>query len=139
KGELSSMLTPLPTASPQPQASTLPLDAHTKDAPVSAHVAPQRDIRALAEQLVLQRFGEGQFPAFSAIVERESGWRTDAAEQSTGAYGLGQALPPEKMAAYGEDWQENPETQIRWMLDYIAARYGSPSQAWDFWQAHRWY
>ncbi|MGW2826710.1 lytic transglycosylase domain-containing protein, partial [Streptomyces sp. NPDC001443] len=24
-------------------------------------------------------------------------------------------------------------------LDYMNSRYGSPAQAWDFWQTHHWY
>ncbi|MGX1541820.1 aggregation-promoting factor C-terminal-like domain-containing protein, partial [Streptomyces adustus] len=26
-----------------------------------------------------------------------------------------------------------------WGLDYMNSRYGSPAQAWDFWQTHHWY
>ncbi|MFB7334128.1 lytic transglycosylase domain-containing protein, partial [Streptomyces adustus] len=28
---------------------------------------------------------------------------------------------------------------IKWGLDYMNSRYGSPAQAWDFWQTHHWY
>ncbi|MEY9843890.1 hypothetical protein ABH940_000954 [Streptacidiphilus sp. BW17] len=80
-----------------------------------------------------------QFECFSQIVTRESGWNYQATNASSGAYGLVQALPGDKMASAGADWQTNPATQIRWGLNYMNSRYGSPCGAWSFWQAHSWY
>ena len=72
------------------------------------------------------------------LIYRESGCRFDAANAS-GAYGIPQALPGSKMASAGADWQTNPVTQIRWMIGYVTGRYGGWNQAWNFWQARRWY
>ncbi|MFF8968319.1 transglycosylase SLT domain-containing protein [Streptomyces sp. NPDC014995] len=80
-----------------------------------------------------------QFTAFSNIVQHESGWDVDATNASSGAYGLVQALPGSKMASAGSDWKTNPKTQIKWGLDYMNSRYGSPAGAWAFWQANGWY
>ncbi|MFI5779068.1 transglycosylase SLT domain-containing protein [Nocardia sp. NPDC051570] len=80
-----------------------------------------------------------QFDAFDNIITRESGWNTFAVNPSSGAYGLPQALPPQKMASHGWDWPYNPITQIRWAYDYMNQRYGSPNAAWAFWQTHGWY
>jgi hypothetical protein len=80
-----------------------------------------------------------QYNAFSKIVERESGWNVTATNSSSGAYGLVQALPGSKMATAGSDWKTNPKTQIKWGLDYMNSRYGSPTAAWAFWQANGWY
>ncbi|WP_406329555.1 transglycosylase SLT domain-containing protein [Streptomyces sp. NBC_00203] len=80
-----------------------------------------------------------QFNAFSNIVEHESGWNISATNASSGAYGLVQALPGSKMASAGADWKTNPKTQIKWGLDYMNSRYGSPTGAWNFWQANGWY
>ena len=33
----------------------------------------------------------------------------------------------------------SPRTQIRWGEDYIQGRYGTPCQAWAFWQARKYY
>lgn len=41
------------------------------------------------------------------------------------AYGIPQAFPGTKMASAGPDWRTNPETQLRWMIDYCRGRYGS--------------
>ncbi|MDQ0990607.1 transglycosylase SLT domain-containing protein [Streptomyces sp. V3I7] len=80
-----------------------------------------------------------QYRAFDKIVSHESGWNIHATNSSSGAYGLVQALPASKMSSAGTDWKENPATQIKWGLDYMNSRYGSPVDAWNFWQAHGWY
>ena len=82
---------------------------------------------------------ESDFGAANFIISRESGWRVDATNASSGAYGLGQALPGSKMAPYGDDWQTNPITQLRWFYSYCKNRYGSVQGAYDFWQTHHWY
>jgi hypothetical protein len=83
-------------------------------------------------------FSTGEMSALIPMWSRESGWSVYAANPS-GAYGIPQALPGNKMAAYGSDWQTDPATQIKWGLSYIKSRYGSPSAAWSFWQSNGWY
>ncbi|WP_406285818.1 transglycosylase SLT domain-containing protein [Embleya sp. NBC_00896] len=99
---------------------------------VSASAA---DAKAIAQSMM----SAGQYTCFSNIVERESGWRVNATNPSSGAYGLVQALPGTKMATAGADWKTNPATQIKWGLNYMNQRYGSPCGAWSFWQSHHWY
>jgi hypothetical protein len=79
-----------------------------------------------------------QFPCLDDIWSRESGWVYNA-ENASGAYGIPQALPGDKMASAGPDWQTNVTTQIKWGLGYIQGRYGTPCDAWSFWQGHGWY
>lgn len=74
----------------------------------------------------------------SELISRESGWRVDATNPSSGAYGLPQALPGEKMKSAGADWKTNPMTQIRWMLGYVTA-YGGSCGALAFQKANGWY
>ncbi|MEU9224463.1 transglycosylase SLT domain-containing protein [Streptomyces massasporeus] len=92
-------------------------------------------IQAMARQLV----PSGQFQCFSNIVDHESDWNYKAVNPSSGAYGMFQALPGSKMSSVGADWQTNPATQIKWGLNYMNDRYGSPCEAWTFWQANHWY
>ncbi|MGW0941765.1 aggregation-promoting factor C-terminal-like domain-containing protein [Streptomyces sp. NPDC002623] len=92
-------------------------------------------IKAMAAQMV----PSGQFQCFSNIVDHESSWNYHAVNASSGAYGLFQALPAGKYASAGSDWQTNPATQIKWGLNYMDSRYGSPCEAWSFWQANHWY
>ena len=70
---------------------------------------------------------------------RESGWNPSAHNSSSGAHGIPQALPASKMASEGGDYYTNGNTQIRWGLNYISNRYGSPSAAWDHFCSYNWY
>lgn len=92
-------------------------------------------IQAMAQSMV----PSGQWQCFSNIVDHESSWNYTAVNASSGAYGLFQALPGSKMSSVGSDWQTNPATQIKWGLNYMDSRYGSPCEAWSFWQANNWY
>jgi hypothetical protein len=90
---------------------------------------------------LLSSFGwdDSQFGCLDSLWERESHWNPSAENSSSGAYGIPQALPGSKMASAGSDWKTNAKTQIKWGLDYMNSRYGSPVGAWNFWQANGWY
>lgn len=74
-----------------------------------------------------------------ALITKESGWRVNAQNPSSSAYGIPQSLPGNKMASAGADWQTSPVTQLRWMLGYVNARYGGFCQAWSHSQTYNWY
>jgi transglycosylase-like protein with SLT domain len=93
------------------------------------------EVQAMARQIV----GSNQYMCFSNIVTRESGWNYTATNAASGAYGLVQALPGSKMASAGADWRTNPATQIKWGVNYMNSRYGSPCGAWSFWQVNHYY
>jgi hypothetical protein len=80
-----------------------------------------------------------QYSCLNDIWTRESGWRYNAENATSGAYGIPQALPASKMASAGPDWQTNATTQIKWGLGYIKERYVTPCDGWAFWEAHGWY
>ena len=84
-------------------------------------------------------WGESQFSCLDKLWTRESRWRVNADNPTSSAYGIPQALPGVRMAAYGSDWRTNPVTQIKWGLDYIEDAYGSPCDAWAHSQAKGWY
>ncbi len=71
--------------------------------------------------------------------DRESGWNVYATNPSSGAYGIPQALPADKMAAAGPDWRTDASTQIAWGEDYIKSNYGSPCNALAHSNAYGWY
>jgi len=90
---------------------------------------------------MLPSFGwsHSEFNCLNALWQRESGWNPNAANPSSGAYGIPQALPGSKMASAGADWQTNAATQIRWGLGYIHSTYGSPCRAWGHESSYGWY
>lgn len=105
---------------------------------------PQRHANeALGQKLARDvKHWEGQeWECLDQLWLHESGWDHHADNPSSSAYGIPQALPGSKMASAGADWASNPETQIRWGLDYIDDRYGTPCNAWAQWQARNphWY
>ena len=81
---------------------------------------------------------ESDIPYAIQLIYHESGCRVDATNASSGAYGIPQALPGSKMAAYGDDWRTNPVTQIKWMANYVR-KYGGWQGAMQFWWEHGWY
>ena len=108
------------------------LDQATRDA--------QRNPKAVAKLLAAQRgWGSTQFTCLDLLWTRESRWNYQASNPSSGAYGIPQALPGSKMGSIAADWRTNPVTQIKWGLNYIAARYGTPCGAWSHSQSTGWY
>ena len=92
-------------------------------------------------QSVLPSYGWGgdQMSCLVRLWNQESGWRADAYNTSSGAYGIPQSLPASKMATAGPDWQTNARTQINWGLAYISRAYGSPCGAWNHEVGFNWY
>ncbi|WJX99967.1 hypothetical protein [Curtobacterium sp. 458] len=76
-------------------------------------------------------WGSDQMGCLVSLWTQESGWRANALNVSSGAYGIPQALPADKMAVAGADWRTNAATQINWGLAYIHDAYGSPCGAWN--------
>ena len=90
----------------------------------------------LGKTMAAERGWRGrQWSCLLTLWNRESGWRSSAANPTSSAYGIPQSLPGNKMAAAGSDWRTNPATQIRWGLDYIDDRYGTPCSAWAHWSS----
>ncbi|MTH68345.1 hypothetical protein GJ743_08180 [Agromyces bracchium] len=84
-------------------------------------------------------WGEAEFQCLVQLWTKESGWNYQAVNASSGAYGIVQAWPAEKLATAGADWRTNAATQVKWGLDYIARGYGSPCAAWGHSQSLNWY
>lgn len=76
---------------------------------------------------------EAEAKAF--IYQKESGNRTDSINKSSGACGLGQALPCSKLPCSLQDY----ECQDKWFTDYATRRYGNWVKAKEFWLAHKWW
>ena len=103
-----------------------------------AIATPAQAMDIARQQLAARGWSDQMDNCLVPMWEHESGWRVQAGNAS-GAYGIPQALPGDKMASVGADWQTDAATQITWGLNYIAAHYGTPCGAWSFWQAHSWY
>lgn len=112
----------------------------------AAAVAPAAGVpdpgsaQAIAHAMLQARgMGDDQFNCLVALWNKESHWNVYAHNASSGAYGIPQALPGEKMASAGADWATNATTQITWGLGYIEGRYGTPCGAWEHSGSVGWY
>jgi colicin import membrane protein len=92
-----------------------------------------------ASKLASFGWAADQMRCLQTLWTKESEWRTTATNASSGAYGVVQSLPAEKMASHGADFRTNYRTQINWGLDYVKERYGSPCGALNFHLANNWY
>lgn len=96
--------------------------------------------QAIALEMVIARgWDMTEFSCLVALWTRESNWNVYAHNASSGAYGIPQSLPGDKMASAGADWATNPVTQITWGLGYIASRYTTPCGAWAHSEEIGWY
>lgn len=76
--------------------------------------------------------------ALVQLWNHESGWRANALNSSSGAFGIPQAYPSSKIPG---GTSASAQQQIDWGLAYIMSKYGSPSKAWAFEMSHspNWY
>ncbi len=91
----------------------------------------------LAQQMLKQRGWGDQWGALKALWMKESGFRTNADNPSSSAYGIPQMLT--ETHGLGAQYMKDPKTQIAVGLNYIKGRYGDPKGAWNFWQKNNWY
>lgn len=140
--------TPVPTPSPTPKATPKPTKKIVSKPKPKKELSSQRpsakmvSVKAgarLAKIYAARRLNDNQFDCLNILWKSESGWRWNALNRSSGAYGIPQALPGSKMRTAGKDWRTNPITQVRWGLGYISGRYGSPCKAWTFKKRRGWY
>ncbi len=88
--------------------------------------------KQVAKALVNEFYGDwnkSQISCLNQLWNGESHWNFQAHNYRSGAHGIPQALPATKMEIVSTDWRTNPVTQIKWGLQYIKARYGTPCQA----------
>lgn len=131
---------PPPAPAPAEDSSDSGSDSGSSNYTAPVAVADPGSAQAIASQMLASRgFGGEQFDCLVALWNKESGWRVNASNPSSGAYGIPQALPGSKMASSGSDWASNPATQIDWGLGYITSRYGSPCGAWQHSVDNGWY
>ncbi|QIK84216.1 G5 domain-containing protein [Sanguibacter sp. HDW7] len=144
-GEPSTDPDPGPSAGPDPEPSSTPTSKPTpKPEPTSAPTtAPPgtagttpASAKALAKRKVAARgWDNGEYRCLVTLWERESNWSYKAANPSSTARGIPQAI---MSLHFGSDWRTNdaglrylttPSVQIDWGLRYIAGRYSGPCKA----------
>ncbi|WP_396020553.1 hypothetical protein [Arthrobacter sp. ISL-48] len=127
---------PAPVQAPAPAPAPAPEPA---PAPVVAVNDPAGAQAYAASQLASYGWAPDEMQCLKTLWTKESDWTTTATNASSGAYGIVQSLPAEKMASAGADYLTNYRTQINWGLNYIKQSYQSPCGALSFHLSHNWY
>lgn len=103
-------------------------------------------MRSYAHRLTIARWhSEAEWRSLDAIVRPESGWNPCSAYPSihscgyagSNSCGIPQANPCPS-GWRGRLWSTR-FAQVRWLISYVASRYGSPSRALWFRRGHGWY
>ena len=138
----AEVLTPLHVAQAAKAEAAIKTAAKAKVLKVTAKIVAPAAMVAGSHADWMRAAGivESDFGYVDTIIDHESGWGvTKYNYGGSGAYGIGQALPASKMAAYGSDYMTNPVTQLRWANAYATSRYGSWAGAYSHWMArHSW-
>jgi len=86
------------------------------------------------EKIMLQWGDKREYHCAVKLIHHESRWNHLAYNESSGAFGLFQFLPT-TWGNYKFPYKPKDVTiQIKAGLRYITKRYGSPCEAWAFWQ-----
>lgn len=135
-----------PAPEPVPQA---PAPEPAPQAPVVA--APAYASGSHEDWMSQAGISPTDYGAVDYIVSHESGWCPYKHEGEWGvcpstpnfleghAYGICQALPGTKMSAAGDDWLNNPVTQLRWCNSYAQSSYGGWWGAYTHWTNYQWW
>ena len=100
---------------------------------VDEKIKSSSEVKARVLQAAVEKFGYEHTDAMEKLINKESGFNLFALNKSSGACGIFQALPCSKLPGIDLD------SQIKWGINYIAQRYGDPSQAWNFHLVKNWY
>lgn len=101
--------------------------------PIQENPFNSKSPKGIAWEVNKDMFGVEHWDAWEQLGENESGWNPYANNPSSGACGIGQALPCEKMGC--ENWDY--ECQVKWMAGYIKERYINPTKALAFWNSRQ--
>jgi SLT domain-containing protein len=95
----------------------------------------QHDPKFYAHAKVMKQWeSKAEFKCLDKLWHKESSWNPKAHNKSSGAFGIAQFLPS-TWGNYKYPYKpKQASIQITAGLRYITKRYGSPCEAWDFWQ-----
>jgi hypothetical protein len=101
---------------------------------------PQKN--QLLAMSLLREFQDGSLQGWDQLRElwdRESNWKTEAANPRSSARGIPQAMTSLNPETQTPEWLSDPRLQIAWGLNYIMQRYGSIEKALEHHDEKGWY
>ena len=100
---------------------------------VDTKIKNSPNVKAYTLSKAREVFGDEHIDEFEKLIEKESGFNLFALNKSSGACGIFQSLPCNKLPGF------DLESQVTWGINYIKNRYISPSAALAFHSRHGWY
>lgn len=82
-------------------------------------------------------YNDKQMSCLINLWNKESGWNPNSVNKSSGACGIPQALPCNKIKK--QQGSNSWKAQIRWGINYITYRYKTPCGAWKHFKNKGWY
>ena len=111
----------------------------TKNIKMNVKATQQEMLDYTYTEVIRMGWSSSEYEIIVKLVSHESGWKPNNVNEKSGACGLFQAKPCSKVFKDFPDYATNYKSQIKWGLNYIKDRYGTPTKAWNFWQQHYWY
>lgn len=111
----------------------------TKKAQTSfKNVATASKAEYMAYAKSIGNYNDTQMQCLDWLWTRESGWNPNSVNKSSGACGIPQSKPCNKI--YQQQGSYDWQAQIRWGINYISIRYdGKPCNAWNHFKNKHWY
>ena len=111
----------------------------TKKITMKINYNQQEILNYLHQEILNIGWSSADYELVVNILIKESGINPNSVNKTSGACGLFQAYPCKKAIKQYPDYMTNYKSQVKWGLNYIKDRYKTPSNAWKFWQEHKWY
>ncbi|GHC95095.1 hypothetical protein GCM10007079_46380 [Nocardiopsis terrae] len=103
-----------------------------------ANLSDNKNLGMQAASAAPYNWTDQEWTCLDNLWSQQSAWDHNVLDQQTGARGIVGFNP----ALHGEmpaGFRDSASTQIDWGLDYIQQAYGTPCEAWDYWQSTRTY
>lgn len=101
----------------------------TKSGLKGLKIGKEEILNYLHNEVIKTGWSEEDYSSIVELIKRESNFKVDSTNIRTGACGLFQAHPCNKMKKYGNDYKINYKVQIKWGIEYIKSRYKTPTNA----------
>jgi len=127
--------TTTPTPTPKKKAHLIDLVGDVEAAEIAYGYEDKIYLMDEGQKTVMAHIESKMGKAYAELIYRESGFHPESVNSSSGACGLAQALPCEKMACDLTD----VDCQLDWIASYVERRYGTIEKTLQFHQAKGWY
>ena len=111
----------------------------TKNIKMNVKATQQEMLDYTYTEVIRMGWTKNEYEIVVKLVSHESSWKPNNVNKKSGACGLFQAKPCSKVFKDFPDYNTNYKSQVKWGLNYIKDRYGTPTKAWNFWKEHKWY